>query len=746
MIIRARASRRSIGVLLAACVAATPTLAGDWSQWRGPAQTGATPDKAPVTSWSPSGENLAWKSDVGGRTTPIVLNGRVYVITPVGRDISLRERVVCLDLASGKTLWEFAFPVYHTDIVENRVGFTALAGDLETGNVYAHGTGGELFCFDRDGKILWKHSLTEEFGRVSGYGGRLHTPIIDEERVILSFTCSSWGEYAKPAHRYYAFDKRTGAVIWSAAPGGPPNDTSCACPTVAVINGRRLLICPNVDGGVYAISSRTGESVWSYKLSLRPLNTMPVVQGSRVYLTHSEENIGTTVMGAAVCLDGSRSGELGKDAEIWRVDGIEAGFAAPALSNGRLYIIDNSANLMCLDAATGAEKWKHKIGNLGKGSAIVTADGVIYAGAQEEAGRFWILKDAGDKCEVLDQESFPRTADGLDEVLGTPAYCDGRVIFQTRYATYCLGAKDAPIAPPGPVAASERRPRDGDGLAIDPPEVTVAPGGTIRFDVYPPAAAADEVAWSVAGVKGSFDASTRTFTAAADTTFSMGAIKAKVGDKEATARVRVAPRGPFRIDFESLPVDSVPPGWLNVINKTKVVDMNGHKVLQKLAERPSPPFMRIRAFMTPPIAGGYTVQADMMGTTRKTAIKEFWPDMGVINSRYEMLLMGDTPNEPYVRLVTWAPIPRLQKDVPLAWKPGIWYRVKFEVKLEGDQARLRGKVWARDEREPADWLIDEIDPFPNREGSPGLYGYSNGTTDKSKGAEIFYDNVEVTSE
>ena len=54
---------------------AAPALAADWPQWRGPLQTGASNEKAVVTKWSKEGENLLWKNDVGGRTTPIVLNG-----------------------------------------------------------------------------------------------------------------------------------------------------------------------------------------------------------------------------------------------------------------------------------------------------------------------------------------------------------------------------------------------------------------------------------------------------------------------------------------------------------------------------------------------------------------------------------------------------------------------------------------------------------------------------------------------
>ena len=153
--------------------------AGDWSHWRGAGQAGFVRETAVVKSWSPAGENLLWKSDIGGRTTPIVQNGRVYFNAPVGERQSLQERVVCLDADSGELLWEHRFNVFLSTIVENRVGWSAMVGDLDTGNVYVHGTGGELICFDKDGGVKWKKSLTEEFGRISGYGGRLHTPIID---------------------------------------------------------------------------------------------------------------------------------------------------------------------------------------------------------------------------------------------------------------------------------------------------------------------------------------------------------------------------------------------------------------------------------------------------------------------------------------------------------------------------------------------------------------------------------------
>ena len=70
-------------------------------------------------------------------------------------------------------------------------------GDPETGNIYAHGVQGLLFCFDKDLKVVWSHSLTEEYGRTSGYGGRTTSPVIEGDLMIVSMLNASWGEQAR---------------------------------------------------------------------------------------------------------------------------------------------------------------------------------------------------------------------------------------------------------------------------------------------------------------------------------------------------------------------------------------------------------------------------------------------------------------------------------------------------------------------------------------------------------------------
>ncbi len=741
------------------CLKAWPTIilvlascaARDWPAWRGPEQSGLAREAATVTSWSQDGKNLLWKVPVGGRTTPVVLNGRLYAITPVGEGEGRQERVICLDAETGRTLWQHRFNVFLTDIVENRIGWTSLVGDPETGNVFAHGTGGEFFCFAPDGVVLWKRSMTEELGRISGYGGRLHTPIIDENRVIVSFLNSSWGSHARPLHRYVAFEKQSGRILWWAAPGGTPLDTTYSTPVVTVIDGRRLLIAANADGNVYGMLARTGQKVWTFRLSKRGLNTSIVASGRYVYASHSEENLDNIQMGRVVCIDASGSGDITESGEVWRFDGKTVGYSSPAIANQRLYVVTNSATLYCLDAGTGEVYWEHSIGRVAKGSPVVTADGVIYVG--EQNGVFHILQDTGDSCQPLDVEEFAREDGRIDELFGSPAVVGGRVYFMTRYHTYCLGTKVAlPKLHSLPPIPSER-PADPSApgrIMLHPADVTLAPGEQIRLNLRPYDVNGRELSdqviksggqtdWTVSGALGAVS-SDGTFYAARDNAFSAGEVAAQWNGLKAAARIRIKPELPVHENFESLPTGSVPPGWVGVASKTRIVDRDGGKVLRKLASksRPSPPFMRIRGYFMPPIAGGYTVEADLLGTIAR---ERFKPDLGLINSRYRLLVLG---MQGKLRIDSWDPLPRIQEDVPFIFEPHRWYRMKFQVEVAEAKANVRGKMWPRDEPEPKTWTIELTDNYPNREGSPGIYGYSPGTTSKSDGPEIFYDNLEVT--
>ncbi|MCC7315233.1 MAG: PQQ-binding-like beta-propeller repeat protein [Planctomycetes bacterium] len=745
--------RTTIAVVLAMATTlggAATASASDWFGWRGPEQAGFAREKAVVTQWEIDGENQLWKSDIGGRSTPILMNGRLYAIAPAGEDKCVGEQVVCLDADTGKTIWAHRFNVYLSDIVENRIAWSSVVADPETGNIYAYGTGGEFMCLSgKDGTLIWKEALGENFGRFSGYGGRVHTPIIDEDKAIISieYLLAGWDTGPnKAGHRFLAFDKKTGELIWSSLPGEKPLDTTYATPVVTVINGVRMMITPCADGNVYGIKVRTGERIWQYRLAKRGLNTSPVVDGKFVYVTQSEENLNITDMGAIVCLDGSLTGDITDKGEIWRINGITAGYASPALANGRLYVVDNSAEMHCFDAKTGKKFWEYRVGRAMKGSPVVTTDGVIYIG--EVNGIFKILKDAGDKCVELDTKHFEREDRAVVEINGAPIVSDGRVYFMTRYGTYCLGKKgDTTKAEPAPSMAAEA-PAQKDkpaSLLVVPAEVTVAPGERVAFqtrvfDSNGVQIDGKPVTWAVERVSGNVDKSGN-FTAATDNVFSSGVVTAQLGGIKASGRIRISPRLPIHESFDKMKAGGLPAGWIGLDVKSALADVDGNIVLQKLAKSPSAPYMRLEAFSGPPIPAGYTVQADMLAKAKRGR-RVTLPDMGLINARYQLVFQGQLHE---LEIGRWKdePIHSLKKQVHYEMTPGIWYTMKMRSDLSGGKATIRGKVWPRDEKEPDAWTIELEDDCPNTEGAPGINGFSNGTTVKKEGAGILFDNYQV---
>jgi outer membrane protein assembly factor BamB len=270
---------------------ALSALANDWPEARGPARDGTSPEKNLPTSWSPKGENLVWKAEHGGRSAPIVMNGRVFLFNSAGEGESMQERVICFDANTGKVLWERRFNVYSSDVPPRRIAWSSPAGDPATGNVYVFGACNDLTAISSDGKVIWTRSLTDEYGAWTTHGGRTVSPIIEGDLVIVSTITDGAADLSRRAHRYYAFDKRTGECVWISTPGGRPFDTTYSNPIVITVNGTRLMIAGAGDGSVNALKVNTGEPVWSFPVSKRGVNPGVAVKGTTAIIAHQEENL-----------------------------------------------------------------------------------------------------------------------------------------------------------------------------------------------------------------------------------------------------------------------------------------------------------------------------------------------------------------------------------------------------------------------------------------------------------------------
>jgi outer membrane protein assembly factor BamB len=764
---------RLLAALLFSCLFALfvdQLRSADWSNWRGPSRTGVSTDTGLPASWSDdpkSPENFLWKAPYGCRTTPIVMNGRVYINNQVGKGVNEQERVMCLDANTGKVLWERKFNVYHTDIVSVRLGWTYLVGDPATGNIYWQGTQGVFACFDKDGKVLWQRSLSELDGRVSGYGGRLPSPALAGDLVVVGMINSSWGDQSKGGNRLLAVNKSDGTPVWWSEVSARPA-TYFSTPVAAEINGQKLIITGASDGAVHALQAGTGKNVWSYTFCQGAINCSPVVSGNYVYLNHGEESPDTNVQGRVICLDASDIKD-GKPKLVWQRDGVKAKFTTPIVHDGRLYVSDDIAKLWCFDALKGDVHWKFAYGRNAMGSPV-WGDGKIYVG--EINGKFHILQPGDTKCKELHEHYFP-SPDGVSdaEVNGSPAIADGKVYFSAGDELFCIGAKKGGEATKPKVfhdiVTVEGPPKPAQ-LSIYPCDIETHPGSAVslKLKVYDKDGnflreidKTNEVKWSLPQPPAPPGSKNQPLALQADISgrvepgelvvkkapaAQQGYIEAEWKGLKAKARVRVAPTLPYAEDFDKIPEGAVPAGWVNCQGKFLVRKLSdGNQVLAKVTNNDNPLIARGPCFLGTPDMANYTIESDVYGGKVDTGgPRGVWlPDVGIGACRYTLLLAGQTQK---LRLVSWDAMPRVDAWIDYSWSPDTWYRLKLMAQTTGGKAKLFGKVWRKGGNEPEKWTLEYADPTPNLEGAPFLYGYVLGHLGASPGTDVFFDNVRVT--
>jgi outer membrane protein assembly factor BamB len=706
----------------------------DWTYWRGPRYDGTSPETGLVDSFDPrggEGSNVLWKrDDLGTRSTPIVMNGKLYVLARADAGTDREgERVVCVDAMTGDTLWENRFNVWLSDVPDTRVGWSSVVGDPTTGYVYAQGVCGYFQCLDGDtGETIWSLPLHEFFGLLSTYGGRTNFPVICEDLIIVSGVVINWGDLAKPAHRFVAFDKKTGDIVWFNGTRIGPYDTTYSGPTVTTVSGTKMLIFGSGDGKVWAFQPRTGIPIWNYTISRRGLNVAPLVVGDTVYMGHSEENEVGTAMGTVLAIDATGTGNISDQGEKWRVFELMMGKSSPVLVGDRLYCIEDGAKLQILDSKTGEPVSDGlKLGTAMRGSPLY-ADGKIYLATAN--GRWAILRlDEEQGAEFVSRGRFSR-----ESVDASPICSHGNVYFTTSGGIYCLRDPEKTPGvgsiPPQPQERSVEEDSAPAHVQVVPVEVLMLPGQTQSFQVRLFNASGQllderDAEYSVEG-PGTITGD-GLFTANTDASHGAAIITAQVGDLQGRARVRIVPPLPWEFTFDDL--TDPPVTWVGVRLRHVVRDVDGNPALVKITTIPKG--TRSRCWFGPSDLSNYTIQADVRGSIED----EKMPDIGIIAQGYAMDLQGANQE---LEIRSWSPQLRMASTIKFPWKPNVWYVMKLQALVETDQVVLRGKVWPRDTEEPAEWTIEATDPAPVRSGSPGLYG-------NAKDAEIVLDNIKVYS-
>lgn len=566
--------RFGLGLLLIGLTgrAAWAVDAMDWPSWRGPEQNGISREVNVPVEWDETTE--LWSSkEAPTRSTPLVMNGKVYVLA-IQEPLTerQREKVVCLDAVTGEKKWENIFNVFLCDVPDTRVSWSYCVGDPETGNVYALGVQGTFQCINGEtGETIWSRSLGEEFGMVNVYGGRTNVPVIFDDLAIISAVTTGWGDQARPTHRFMAFDKKTGECRWINGTRPQPEDTTYSVPQLAVIQGQAQMIFGSSDGGVWSFQPRTGKPLWNYTLSPRGLNCSPMVVGETVYMGSSEENRDDASMGAICAINATLSGDVTQTGELWRTKEIAVGRSSPILLDDKLYFAEDTGTMHVVDAKTGESLSKTRLVGSMLRSSLLYADGHIYA---PSTSAWNVVQPNGDKLKVLQRKRL----DG-EEIYGSPVISHGRLYIPTTTRVVCLAKPDAgePKSTGVPAQAVEAdvaldtKPAQ---LQIVPADALVKPGETVQFKARVFNAKGqllkEEKANYTVDAAGKVDEA-GLYTADALPAHRASIVTAKLGDLTATGRVRVVPELPWKFDFSD---GVVPVTWVGLRHRHIGIDVD----------------------------------------------------------------------------------------------------------------------------------------------------------------------------
>src|SRR5688500_10752374 len=159
--------------LLLTILLALTTRAENWPAWRGPTGQGISAEKNLPTQWS-TNQNVKWRIPLPdrGNSTPIAWNNRIFITQAISAEN--KRLLICLNRDDGKILWQPG-PTWTTPELTHDTNPQASASPVTDGErVIAFFGSAGLFCYDFEGKEIWRRDLGEQ-RHIWGYGS---SPVI----------------------------------------------------------------------------------------------------------------------------------------------------------------------------------------------------------------------------------------------------------------------------------------------------------------------------------------------------------------------------------------------------------------------------------------------------------------------------------------------------------------------------------------------------------------------------------------
>lgn len=334
----------------------------DWPEFRGPTGQGHSTERGLPVSWSES-KNIRWKTVIPGRgwSSPAIEGNRIWLTTASEDGKSLRA--ISVDRDTGAiTLNVEVLRLRSPGEINAKNTHASPTPVIDGDRIYLHFGAHGTVCINRTGDIVWKAKLDYSHSQ-HGPGG---SPVIYENLLILS--CDG-----QDVQFVAALDKLTGKTKWKRFREG---HQAYSTPLVVRLPGGDQVISPGAFRAV-AYEPLTGKEIWHVTYGDGFSNVpRPVYGHGLVYICTGFQQ--PSLM--AVRPDGR--GDATRSHTAWTLKRGVPLTPSPLLVGEELYLITDNGIASCIDARTGAEHWRARIGGNHSASPIF-ADGRIYFLSEE---------------------------------------------------------------------------------------------------------------------------------------------------------------------------------------------------------------------------------------------------------------------------------------------------------------------------------------------------------------------------
>jgi outer membrane protein assembly factor BamB len=402
----------------------------DWPEFRGPhgdghysAQGEDKPAELPLT-WGPN-ENVRWKTPIPhlGWSTPVVLGGQVWLTTatPDGRDFF----VIALDATTGRVL--INKKLFHSDHPEplgNKVNcYASPSPAIEPGRVYVHFGSYGTACLDTtSGEVVWQRTDLP----CRHYRGPGSSLVLFNDYLIVTFD-------GIDLQYLTALDKKTGKTVWKTDRTADWNDLNAdgkpiqegdlrkaySTPLITTVDGKPQMISAGAKA-FYGYDPQTGREIWKVRHNGQGNAARPVVGHGLAFVSTGFSSAEML----AIRLGGT--GDVTGTHIAWRTLRGASRMASPVLVGDLLYMLSDQGVVTCLEAVSGKEVWKERIGG-DYAASMLYAAGRIYCCAQD--GKTTVF-EAGRQLKVLARNTLP------NGFMSSPAASGKALYLRTRTDLY----------------------------------------------------------------------------------------------------------------------------------------------------------------------------------------------------------------------------------------------------------------------------------------------------------------------